>query len=110
MRKSMKVEAAFTRLSQLMAFAASGIAMALGLAGLVGWHTGSAILLQLGPTLAPMQYNSALSFVLSGAGLLALALGRSRLGMACGTAVAAIGSVTLVEYLLGIDLGIDQLF
>ena len=104
------VDALFARLSQLTTFAAGGIATALGLAGLVGWYTGSAILVQFAPTLAPMQYNSALSFLLSGAGILALTWGRSRLGLACGMAVAAIGSLTLAQYLLGIDLGIDQLF
>ncbi|HEX2278557.1 MAG TPA: GAF domain-containing protein [Candidatus Tectomicrobia bacterium] len=104
------VDTSFARLSQLMALAAGGIATALGLAGLVGWYTGSVLLVQFAPTLAPMQYNSALSFMLSGAGLLALTIGRSRLGLACGIVVAAIGSLTLVEYLLGIDLGIDQLF
>lgn len=103
-------EFSFDRLSQLMALVAGGIAAALGLAVLVGWYTGNATLVQLAPTLAPMEYNSALSFVLSGIGLLALTFGWSRLAATFGTVVAVIGSLTLIEYLFGINLGIDQLF
>ena len=33
---------------------------------------------------------------------------RPRLAAACGTIVAAIGLLTLIEYIFGVDLGIDQ--
>src|SRR5512145_2238174 len=102
-------EGPFDRLSQLIAFISGGIAAVLGLMILVSWHVGYAELVQVGPTMAPMQYNSALSFVLSGIGLLALTLGWSRLAAACGAVVTLIGSLTLIEYLFGINLGIDQL-
>jgi PAS domain S-box-containing protein len=109
MRKSLMREAPSDRLSQLIASVSGGMAAWLGLVTLVGWHAGYTMLVQLGPTLAPMQYNSALGFLLSGVGLLALTLGQSRLGAACGSVVAVIGGLTLAEHLLGISLGIDQL-
>jgi hypothetical protein len=57
-----------------------------------------------------MQYNAALSFLLCGLGLLALAWGRVRLEMLCGIVVAALGLLTLYEYLFGLNLGLDQFF
>jgi two-component system NtrC family sensor kinase len=59
---------------------------------------------------APMQYNAALSVLLCGLGLLAVSWERVRLEMVCGIVVAAIGLLTLYEYLFGLNLGLDQLF
>jgi len=58
----------------------------------------------------PMQYNTALGFVFCGAALLGLALGRPRVGVAAAGIAAVIGSLTLVEYIGQVDLGIDELF
>ena len=95
---------------QLLAMMAGGATAALGLAVIVGWHLHSETLLQLHPTYAPMQYNAALNFVLCGSGLLALTCGWSRVAAICGAVAAVIGLLTFSEYLLGINLGIDQLF
>jgi signal transduction histidine kinase/ActR/RegA family two-component response regulator len=90
----------------MMAGSAIGI---LGLTGIAGWHLHNETLLQLHPTFAPIQYNAALSFVLCGAGLLALTGGWSRVAATCGAVATVIGLLTLGEYLLGIDLELDQL-
>jgi PAS domain S-box-containing protein len=103
-------KAPFDRLSQLMTCVSGGIAAIIGLAVLAGWHAHSVSLVQLAPTLAPMQYNSALSFALSGMGLLALTLNWPRLAAMCSVIVAVIGGLTLGEYLFGVSLGIDHLF
>ena len=95
---------------QLLAMLAGGATAALGLAVIVGWHLHSETLLQLHPTYAPMQYNAALNFVLCGTGLLALTCGWPRIAATCGAVAAVIGLLTLSEYLLGINLEIDQLF
>ena len=42
----------------------------LGLVVIVGWYTGNRTLIQVLPQFVPMQYNTALGFVLSGAALL----------------------------------------
>ena len=41
----------------------------LGLLVIFGWHTGNRTLIQVFPSFVPMQYNTALGFVLCGAGL-----------------------------------------
>jgi signal transduction histidine kinase/CheY-like chemotaxis protein len=82
----------------------------LGLVVLFGWHSGNRTLVQVLPQFVPMQYNTALGFVFAGAALLALVLERPRIGMAAGALAAMIGSLTLLEYIGQVDLGIDELF
>lgn len=105
----MNTKARFDYFVRLGVRVAASTLTVLGLVVLVGWYTRAIVLIQIHPAFAPMQYNTALSFLLSGAGLLMLMSGWSRLGMACGGVVAVIGLLTLVEYILGINLGIDQL-
>ena len=106
----MKTEKASGRWQTLVVTGAAGASALLGLVVLVGWYTHSVILVQVSPAFVPMQYNTALGFLLSGVGLLLLVYGRPHLAMTCGAVAAAIGLLTLTEYILGIDLGIDQLF
>jgi PAS domain S-box-containing protein len=103
-------EAPFNRVLALIIRVAGGMATAMGLMVLVGWYADNAVLVQLTPAWGPVPYNSALSFVLSGAGMLALTVGWSRLAAACGTIVAVVGGLTLAEYLFDYSLGLDQLF
>jgi C4-dicarboxylate-specific signal transduction histidine kinase len=98
------------RSQKVIATGAAGLSAALGLTVLVGWYTHSAILVQVSPAFVPMQYNTALGFLLCGAGLLCLLFGRPHPGISCAAAATAIGFLTLIEYILGVDLGIDQLF
>ncbi|MGH8069777.1 MAG: GAF domain-containing protein [Candidatus Entotheonellia bacterium] len=95
---------------QLIAVIAGVAIAALGLVVMAGWHFHNVTLVQLDPTLAPMHYNAALSFVLCGTGLLALMCRRPRVAAACSAGACAIGFLTLLEYLLSVSLGIDQLF
>ena len=88
---------------------AGGVSAALGLIVLVGWHTHTTGLIQIHPALVPMQYNTATGFLLSGLMLLAHAHKLRRAAMTLAAIVAAIGILTLVEYILAVDLGIDQL-
>lgn len=74
---------------------AAGCSGALGLVVLFGWHTGHEALIQISSAFVPMQYNTALSFLLTGLGLAVLALGHRASATGCGMAVAAIGGVTL---------------
>jgi two-component system NtrC family sensor kinase len=103
-------ETPFVRSSKFLALVAGGVVAALGLLVLAGWHTDSVALVQIGPTVRPMSYSAALCLALGGTGLLALTLGWSRLAAACGVVTAVIGGSILGEYMLGISLGIDQLF
>src|SRR5215470_19381713 len=94
----------------LIVLVAGELAVALGSAVLFGWYTHSPWLVQLLPTFAPMQYNAALSVLLCGLGLLALSGERVRFERVCGIVVAAIGLLTLYEYIFGLSLGLDQFF
>ena len=85
------------------------LSAALGAVVIIGWHAHLTALIQLRPTLAPMQYNTAFCFLLAGAGLIALAWRRALLTQVLGGIAAAIAGLTLFEYLFNANLGIDQL-
>jgi hypothetical protein len=97
------------RILPLITMIAGSATAALGLAVMAGWHLDNRALVQLDPALAPMHYNAALNFVLCGTGLLALACRRPRIAAACSAGAGVIGFLTLLEYLLSVNLGIDQL-
>jgi diguanylate cyclase (GGDEF)-like protein/PAS domain S-box-containing protein len=76
---------------------------------MIGWHTQHPPLIQVSPVLSPMNYNTALAVVCGGVGLLALAFGRFR-----GVLISALwptiaGALTLLQYVLGINLSVDEL-
>lgn len=82
----------------------------LGACVIYGWHTNTVALIQISKSFAPMQYNTALGFLLSGAGLAALVLQKHIISRALGFLVFAIGMITLIEYITDVDLYIDQIF
>lgn len=82
----------------------------MGAVVIFGWYTKNATLLQINPTFAPMQFNAALGFLLSGLGLLSIIFKRRRFTLGLGFLVSLIGTLTLVEYIAGLGLGIDQFF
>ena len=82
----------------------------MGLIVLIGWYTNTIEFIQVLPTFVPMQYNTALGFLLAGVGLLASFKDKETLGKIIFSIVGTIGFLTLLEYLVGIDLGIDELF
>ncbi|GAB6051690.1 hypothetical protein JCM17960_05100 [Magnetospira thiophila] len=84
--------------------------MGLGGLVLVGWLAQLPALIQVAPGFVPMQFNTALGFLLSGLGLTALLLGGRGVAMICGLTVGLLGVLTLVEYVAGIDIGLDELF
>ncbi|MGH9390729.1 MAG: CHASE domain-containing protein, partial [Vicinamibacteria bacterium] len=94
------------RLSML----AGGLCALMGALVLAGWHTSNVTLIQVMPSWVPMQYNTALSFLLCGLGLLLAGLSQAKVPAACGVFAAMMGLLTLIEYAAGVNLGIDQLF
>ncbi|PHQ79900.1 MAG: hypothetical protein COB66_05910 [Coxiella sp. (in: Bacteria)] len=84
------------------------LVVAIGIIVLVGWYARLPALIQVLPRFVPMQYNTAIGFILSGIGLLLL---RYRyVALFIGVLILLLGTLTLIEYIVGIDLGIDQLF
>ncbi len=96
-------------MSDFVVIAAGGISATLGLVVLVGWYTHNVTLVQVMPIFVPMQYNTALGFLLCGVGLLSVGFQRPRLAIACGGLAGAVGLLTLTQYVLGLDFAIDQL-
>jgi|GEM_PF-2492269 len=82
--------------------------IAAGFSVMFGWYIHSPALIQIVPQFVPMQFNTALCFLLSGVAL--LASGRNqKLSVAVGGLAALIGFLTLIQYVLGVDFGIDEL-
>jgi signal transduction histidine kinase/DNA-binding response OmpR family regulator len=94
-----------------IAAAVAGVLTALlGVVVIVGWQTNNVTLVQVLPTFVPMQYNTALGFVLCGLGLLFAVFDKSRYAVPVGVIAATIGVATLLQYIFGFNFGIDQLF
>ena len=98
------------RISTRIMLISGGISFLLGFAVLFGWHSHTLTVLQLRSDFVAMPYNAALGFVLGGVGLILRGLDRRGWAALCGFAVAAVALLTLAEYVLTINLGLDQLF
>lgn len=90
-----------------------GLAAAVALLGLTvlgGWFARVPALIQLHPSLVPMQFNTALCFFLLGLALIGLVAQRFGFARVCAGSVFIVAGLTLAEYLTGFDFGIDQFF
>lgn len=77
---------------------------------LLGWFLHDPHLVQLAPQLPPMTRNASVCFLLSGLALLVIDLKRSRwLVILCLGVVSIVSVLTIVEYLFGVNTGIDEL-
>jgi signal transduction histidine kinase/DNA-binding response OmpR family regulator len=95
---------------RVAAAVAGGLTTVLGVIVIVGWQTNNVTLVQVLPTFVPMQYNTALGFVLCGLGLLLVVFGKNRVAAAVGALAAIVGIATLLQYIFGVNFGIDQFF
>ncbi|MBA2408507.1 MAG: hypothetical protein H0V62_01580 [Gammaproteobacteria bacterium] len=91
------------------------VLVALGVTVLTGWAGGVELLKSIGPNFDAMRANTAFAFLVAGITLWLLrenndrALKSQRFPRVGGAIVAAIGMLTLCEYLTRWNLGIDQL-
>ena len=85
------------------------ISLALGILVLFGWYTHSTTLIQVHPSFVAMQYNTALGFLICGMGLIAANLAKLRTVQFSSAFLLLLSGLTLVQYIFGPDLGIDQL-
>ncbi len=108
--EELRVDAPWASVVRFTAVLAGVATLALGLIVLVGWHVGNRTLIQVLPQFVPMQYNTALGFAFSGLALTMLAVGRPGIAIFFGGITSLIGGLTLVEYICGVSLGIDELF
>lgn len=89
---------------------ASLVNMVLGLAVMVSWHLHFPALIQIHPSFAPMQYNTALGFVLGAMGLWSARGSHWQPTLLAGAGAALMGGLTLTQHLFALDFGLDQLF
>ena len=82
----------------------------LGFLVLVDWYTPNTAFIQVSTIFAPMPYNSALLFLVAGLGLISVLHFSPNIARALGSVVFIAGGLTLGEYFLGMNLGIDQFF
>jgi len=85
------------------------ISLTLGVLVLFGWYTHAVTLIQVHPSFVPMQYNTALGFLICGIGLIAVNFHKLKAAKYSGIFLFLLGSLTLFQYIFGPDLGIDQL-
>lgn len=89
----------------------SGAVVALtGLAVMLGWHFGIPQVTQPLPFTESMRYNTALLFFFSGIGLFLLAQSRHQHALIAALFTIVFGGATLMQYILGVNFGIDDLF
>jgi two-component system sensor histidine kinase/response regulator len=93
----------------LLALTVGVLILLLGFLVMLGWHTHNPSLIQIFPTLAPMQYNTALGFALSGLALLCVVARYYKAVITLGILVLLIGLLALTQYGLKIDLNVNQL-
>ena len=77
---------------------------------MTGWYADWTAVIQISPSFPPMQFNTAVGFVLCGLGSALLMSGRSRIAPWPGVGAAFLGLLTFFEYVFGKNLGIDQFF
>ena len=77
---------------------------------MMGWFLHLAPVLQIHPSFAPMQFNTALLLVCGGCALLGLLKKRFVISNLFSLLVAGMGGLTFLQYLFGFEFHIDQLF
>jgi signal transduction histidine kinase/DNA-binding response OmpR family regulator len=86
------------------------VVIALGVAVLAGWVLHVPVLIRIRPDLPPLVRNAAAAFLLSGVALLSLVFdGPRRLVIACAGSVGALSLLTILQFALGVNLGVDEL-
>lgn len=84
--------------------------MLLGFIVLLSWCLKWDPLIQIHPSFTPMQFNTALCFLIGGTALLFANLSKPIISQILAGLLIAISIATLTEYVSGKDCGIDQIF
>lgn len=96
--------------SKRLPLVCASLIILLGLGAIIGWHTRLPLLFQIHRDFAPMAYNTALCFLACGLSLLMANARRRWLSIGAALGAAALAIPNLLQYLLHVDFGIDQLF
>ncbi|MFS4460294.1 ATP-binding protein [Bdellovibrio sp. HCB2-146] len=77
---------------------------------MIGWFTENKQLIQIHPDMAPMVFNTALSFFFLSIGVMVSGVKPHWMRKICGGVAIGIGVLTLSQYITGISVGIDSFF
>ncbi|MDF1678705.1 MAG: HAMP domain-containing sensor histidine kinase [Legionellaceae bacterium] len=75
-----------------------------------GWYTHDVRFIQVSADYVPMQFNTALSFIIITIGLLGIEFHARRLAQILGVLVLFSAAMVLLEYVFSFSTGLDQLF
>lgn len=109
------LDPARVRTARRVSLVCAALGLALGLLVVAGWALNIDNLNSVAAGMVSTKANAGLSFALIGAALLLVDVpvgaprARTALAVALALAAGAIGALTLIEYVLGVDVGIDQL-
>lgn len=98
---------AMPRHLRVLTLAAGGFGTLLGLTTTAGWLLDIPGLVQVRPSIAPMVLDTALCFLSTGFGLLALGLGSRRGSRLCGVACGVLATLNLAGYVTNPGSGVD---
>lgn len=99
----------FIEKNKKIAVVLSSLVLFIGILVVVGWFLDIGWLKNLHPSFVTMKINTAISFIAGAIALLAVCFSKKHIGTTLGVFVFLVGLVTLMQYVLVIDLGIDQL-
>ena len=96
-----------------VAFGAGAFAFGIGAVVLAGWMLGSEVLKAVVPGTVAMKVNTAIAFSLIGVGIAAASAAQPRsrvrrVGYVLVASAVCLAAVTGIQYVLGVDLGIDS--
>jgi signal transduction histidine kinase len=92
-----------------IALAGASLAIMIGGFMMVAWNSHSEWLWNTIPGLFQMKFNTSLTFVLGGVGLIAAWKGRKGYARGAGCVVLFISGITFVEYVTGLNIGVDEI-
>ncbi|ANV85436.1 hypothetical protein AWQ21_14400 [Picosynechococcus sp. PCC 7003] len=95
--------------TQALIYLGAASVCTLGITVILGWYLRLPEIIQLYPTFVPMQFNTALGFVLVGLAMFALGP-MKRVAIALAVLIGLLGGLTLAEYIFGLNLPLDELF
>lgn len=99
-----------TSLPRILIPVSACITMLLGFLVIIDWYTQSESLIQILSAFVPMQFHTALGFLMSGLAIVGLLFQKKRVGLILAVLVSVLGLITLTEYLINLDLGVDEFF
>lgn len=93
-----------------VALSTSIVLIVLGVLVILGWLAKIPALVQIHHSFVPMQFNTALGFLLVGAALLNVVLENRKLATGLAIVAGLVGMITLIQYIFNVDLGLDEFF